>query len=330
MKKLEIKNLTKSYNSNTKVLDNISLSVEKGDIFGILGLSGAGKSTLVRCINGLENYEEGEIYLDSRLLSSKNKKIDRNDVRKIAMIFQHFNLLDQKDVLHNVSLALEVGKEKYTKDERTKLSIEALKLVGLENKLKAYPSELSGGQAQRVAIARALVLKPEILLCDEATSALDPETTLSILHLLKDLNEKLGLTIIMISHQMNAIEEICNKVAIIDKAKIIEVGALADVFLSPNEKITKNLIYSTKVHTELNDNKLLRILFNGNIDEPLISNIVEECHILVSIIYADSKVVNNKVYGQTIIKCPEKDKELIKLKKYLDFKKISYEVISND
>ena len=187
MAKIEIKNVSKSF-GDLKVLDDISLTINKGDIYGVLGLSGAGKSTLVRCINGLETFDEGEILFNDKLLASPTHKVDRVNKRKIAMIFQSFNLLQQVDVLKNVEFALEINNIPNKKEK----AIEALKLVGLGDKLHAYPSELSGGQAQRVAIARALVLEPEVLLSDEATSALDPETTSSILKLLKKLNKELG------------------------------------------------------------------------------------------------------------------------------------------
>ena len=327
MNEIVIKNLTKSF-ANTKVLDDVSLDVRKGDIYGILGLSGAGKSTLVRCINGLERFEKGEIYFEDELLCSEAKRVSREHKRRIAMIFQQFNLLKQKDVLSNVMLSLDISKSKLSRKEKEEKAIEALRLVNLEDQIHKYPSQLSGGQQQRVAIARALVLNPSVLLSDEATSALDPETTYQILNLLKDLNKKLGLTIIMISHQMNAIEAICNKVAIIDKAKIVEKGELSDVFLNPKTEIAKNLIYSNKVKTSLDDNKMIRILFDGNVDEPLISNIVQECQILVSIIYADTKVVNNLVYGQTIIKMPKSKKDKEKLEKYLTLKNVKFEEVT--
>ena len=327
MNEIVIKNLTKSF-ANTKVLDDVSLDVRKGDIYGILGLSGAGKSTLVRCINGLERFEKGEIYFEDELLGSESKRVRREHKRRIAMIFQQFNLLKQKDVLSNVMLSLDISKSKLTRKEKEEKAIEALRLVNLEDQIHKYPSQLSGGQQQRVAIARALVLNPSVLLSDEATSALDPETTYQILNLLKDLNKKLGLTIIMISHQMNATEAICNKVAIIDKAKIVEKGELSDVFLNPKTEIAKNLIYSNKVKTSLDDNKMIRILFDGNVDEPLISNIVQECQILVSIIYADTKVVNNLVYGQTIIKMPKSKKDKEKLEKYLTLKNVKFEEVT--
>lgn len=329
MCEIEIKHLSKAYDES-KVLDDISLKVEKGDIYGILGLSGAGKSTLVRCINGLETFQEGEIYFEGQLLSSSTIRIERDKRQKIAMIFQQFNLLNQVNVLNNVILALDVKKAKMTREEKKEKALQALRLVSLEDYAKSYPSQLSGGQKQRVAIARAIVLEPSVILSDEATSALDPDTTLQILDILKELNTKLGLTIIMISHQMEVIEKICNKVAIIDKSKIVENGLLCDVFLNPQTDITKKLIYSNKVQTKLDDDRLLRILFDGNVDEPLISNIVLECQILVSIIYADTKVVNGLVYGQTIIKMPHEEEQQVKLKKYLDFRNVKYEEVKND
>lgn len=322
MAKIEIKNVSKSF-GNLKVLDDISLTINKGDIYGVLGLSGAGKSTLVRCINGLETFDEGEILFNDKLLASPTHKVDRVNKRKIAMIFQSFNLLQQVDVLKNVEFALEINNIPNKKEK----AIEALKLVGLGDKLHAYPSELSGGQAQRVAIARALVLEPEVLLSDEATSALDPETTSSILKLLKKLNKELGLTVIMISHQINVIEEICNRVAILSNAKLVEEGEFSDVFLNPKTDIAKSLIYSNHVKTLLDESKTIRLIFDGNLDEPVIANIVEECGILVSIMYADTKVIDGKMYGQLVFKLPKKTKDITKLRKYLDLHNIRYEEV---
>jgi len=205
MSLLSVSHLTKSYQGH-KVLDDVSLDVEKGDIFGILGLSGAGKSTLVRCINGLETFDAGEIYFDGKLLCSPTKKISRFDQQKIARIFQSFNLLQQKNVLQNVLVALEIAKT--DKKKRKEIALSSLKDVGLRDKIDAYPSQLSGGQKQRVAIARALSLFPKVILSDEATSALDPETTKSILDLLRSLNKEKNLTILRISHQRNVIESI--------------------------------------------------------------------------------------------------------------------------
>jgi len=326
MSEISIRNLTKSFD-NQKVLDGISLNINKGDIYGILGLSGMGKSTLVRCINGLETFDGGEIYFKDQLIASKDKQVDRATRRKIAMIFQSFNLLAQRNVLGNVRLGLEISADKSSKKDWNRICLEALKKVGLEDKAYSYPSELSGGQSQRVAIARALVLKPEVLLSDEATSALDPETTDSILDLLKELNQELGLTIIMISHQIQAIESICTKVAILDHTKIVEQGDLADVFLNPKTTIAKQLIYSKHVKTMLDSNKMIRLIFNGNLDEPIIANIVQDCSILVSIVYADTKVIDKKMYGQVVIKLPATEKDTKKLEKYLDLHKVSYEEV---
>ncbi len=326
MSEISIRNLTKSFD-NQKVLDGISLNINKGDIYGILGLSGMGKSTLVRCINGLETFDGGEIYFKDQLIASKDKQVDRATRRKIAMIFQSFNLLAQRNVLGNVRLGLEISADKSSKKGWNRICLEALKKVGLEDKAYSYPSELSGGQSQRVAIARALVLKPEVLLSDEATSALDPETTDSILDLLKELNQELGLTIIMISHQIQAIESICTKVAILDHTKIVEQGDLADVFLNPKTTIAKQLIYSKHVKTMLDSNKMIRLIFNGNLDEPIIANIVQDCSILVSIVYADTKVIDKKMYGQVVIKLPATEKDTKKLEKYLDLHKVSYEEV---
>ncbi len=317
---LEIKNLSKVFGEHL-VLDNVSLSINEGDIYGILGLSGAGKSTLVRCINGLENYDLGSIYY-------KGEKVTftREYRRNVAMIFQQFNLLQQRTVLKNVELAGEIVHD----NESHLKAIDLLNRVGLSDKLDSYPSQLSGGQQQRVAIARALMTNPKILLCDEATSALDPDTTKQILELLKELNKSLNLTIIIISHQMSVIEEICNKVAIIDHSKIVECGPLYDVFLSPKTDIAKKLIYSGHVNTKLDNSKYIKLIFNGEIDTPLLANIVEDCHIQVSIVYADSRVVDNRVYGQLIIKKPTDEQEVKKLIKYLKLKKILYEEVDQN
>lgn len=322
MAKIEVKNWSKSF-GELKVLDNISLSINKGDIYGILGLSGAGKSTLVRCINGLETFDQGEILFNDNLLCSPTHKVERKNKSKIAMIFQSFNLIQQIDVLKNVEFALEINN---IPNKREK-AIKALERVGLGDKLHSYPSQLSGGQAQRVAIARALVLEPEVLLSDEGTSALDPETTESILKLLKELNKELGLTIIMISHQINVIESICNRVAILSNSKLVEEGELSDVFLNPKTDIAKNLIYSNHVKTKLDEDKTIRLTFDGNSDEPVIANIVEKCGILVSILFADTKVIDGKIYGQLVFKLPKKTRDITKLRKYLDLHHIQYEEV---
>ena len=320
---ISIKDLSKTFDGIT-VLSHINLDVYKGDIYGVLGLSGAGKSTLVRCLNGLEKYDSGEVYFKNELV-----KFDRSYRRKVSMIFQSFNLLEQKNVLKNVELADEINPDsKLSKEERRKKASDLLKLVGLEDKLKAYPSQLSGGQKQRVAIARSLMTDPEVLLSDEATSALDPDTTKAILELLRDLNKKLGLTIIIISHQMEVIESICNKVAIIDHSEIVENGSVYDIFLSPKTKIAKKLIYSKHLVTRLDEEKMIKLIFNGEVNKPLISNIVQDCNILVSIEYADTRTIEGKVYGQIVFNLPYYDSDIEKLKRYLELNKINYEEVS--
>lgn len=323
---IEIKHLTKSFGDH-KVLDDINLTIEKGDVYGILGLSGAGKSTLIRCINGLETFESGEIYFEGKLLCSSTKKIEREDRKKLGMIFQSFNLLQQKNVYQNVILACELAG--ISKKDRKEKALDALKKVNLLDKINSYPSELSGGQQQRVAIARTLVMSPKVILSDEATSALDPETTTSILSLLKSLSKEMDITIFMISHQMEAIEQICNKVAIIDKAKIIENGSLNEIFLNPKSEIGKKLIYSNQLHSDLNNEKFIRILFNGNIDEPILAEIVSTCHVLVSIVYASTKTQDGKAYGQTVIKMPKNKEDTKKIESYLSLKGIEYEEVDS-
>ena len=314
---LKIENLSKKFGTH-QVLKDVCLEVAKGDIYGILGLSGAGKSTLVRCINGLEKFDQGKIVFNGKVVT-----FDRDYRRQVAMIFQQFNLLDQRTVLKNVMLAGELFGEKDCKER----AIELLSLVGLSDKLDSYPSQLSGGQRQRVAIARALMSNPQILLCDEATSALDPDTTQQILALLTKLNRDLGLTIIMISHQMDVIEKICTKVAIIDNAQIVESGNAQDIFLFPQTDVSKKIIYSGHINTSVDNTKFLKLIFNGEIDTPIVANIVQDCNISLSIIYADSKVVDGRVYGQLIFTMPADVKDAQKLCKYLDLKQIHYEEV---
>ena len=325
---IEIKNLKKVFNNQAVevvALQDVNIDVEKGEIFGIIGLSGAGKSTLVRMINYLEKPSEGKVLFEGKNLGELKDNELRSVRKEIGMIFQNFNLLEQVNVLKNIMFPLEISG--VAKDKAIERARELLKLVDLTEKEREYPSKLSGGQKQRVAIARALATNPKVLLCDEATSALDPDTTNQILDLLKSLNEKLGLTIIIISHQMNVIERICNKVAIIDKAEIAESGNLYDVFLSPKTNIAKRIIYSNHLNTKLSEEKLIKLIFNGEINTPLIANIVQDCGIIVSIVYADSHVVDNKIYGQMIFNLPYYDKDIMKLKKYLKINNITYEEV---
>jgi D-methionine transport system ATP-binding protein len=323
MEEIRIERLSKSFGSH-KVLDEVSLSIDKGDIYGILGLSGAGKSTLLRSINGLERIDEGAVYYQGKLLAGPAHPIARCRRREIAMIFQSFNLLQQLSAEENVELALKLAQE----DHRREKALAALKTVGILDKAASYPAELSGGEKQRVAIARAIALKPEVLLSDEATSSLDGENTEQVLALLGKLNKELGLTIVMVSHQISVIESVCNRVALLDQAKIIEEGELSEVFLAPKTALAKELIYATHVKTMLDEKRMLRLLFNGNLDEPIIAEIVEDCSLLVSIVYADSQVIAGKMYGQVVIKLPKEEKDSAKLKRYLAIKGVAYEEVS--
>lgn len=333
---LEIQNLSKSFKNGkniTPVLDGVSLVIDKGDIFGVIGLSGEGKSTLVRCINRLEQADSGKIYFNDN-----GKKLDvgtlngyflRTYRKKVSMIFQDFNLLNQKTVYQNVEFPLTLDAN-YKKSEEVDKRIKSLiKLVGLEEKEKSYPSQLSGGQKQRVAIARALINNPKVLLCDEATSALDPTTADQILDLLRNLNKELDLTIIIIAHQMSVIERVCNKVAILSDHKVVECGEVAEVFLNPQTEAARNLVYSGHVITKFHDSKLIKFEFNGDTDEPLIANIIQDCNILVSIVYANSWVVDGKLFGQLIIKLPYYEVDIDRLKNYLDLKGIAYKEVEN-
>ena len=319
---LKICNLNKKYNDNI-VLKNINLTVCKGDIYGILGVSGAGKSTLLRCINNLEDFNSGKIFFEGKEIIIFDKEYKKN----IAMIFQNFNLLNQKNVLDNVMLIGKINKQDNIKERAINLLTE----VGLKDKLYEYPKNLSGGQCQRVAIARSLMLNPKILLIDEATSALDATTSKAILNLLKELNIKKNLTIIMISHQMDVIESICNKVAIIDNTCIVENGNIKDIFLTPKAKITKKLVYSKNINVDVNDNKLIKIIFNEEVNTPLLAKIINELNISLSILYASSKVFNNKTYGQVIFKLQAYEKDFDRLIIYLNKNNILFEeVLANE
>ncbi len=326
---IEIKNLGKTFASKsgeTVALKNINLTIEDGDIYGIIGLSGAGKSTLVRCINYLEKPTDGDVYIDGEGLGTVTPQRLREIRRKVAMIFQQFNLLQQRSVLKNVELAGEISGQ----TDITNKAIHLLELVGLGDKLDSYPAQLSGGQQQRVAIARALMSDPKVLLCDEATSALDPETTHSILELLKSLNKELGLTIVIISHQMSVIEAICNKVAIIDKSEIVSNGYLQDVFLSPTNDVAKKLIYSGHVNTGIKGEKFVKLMFTGEVDKPIITDIIQKCNILVSIMYAESKMLNDKLYGQIIFRLPYYDEDIENLKAFLTKEGVPFEEVDSD
>ncbi|KAB1436050.1 methionine ABC transporter ATP-binding protein [Candidatus Galacturonibacter soehngenii] len=325
---IRIDNVSKVFRTSTdeiKAVNNINLTIEDGSIFGIIGLSGAGKSTLVRCINLLERPTAGRIYLNEVELTSLNPKQLRKEREKIGMIFQQFNLLEQRTALRNVCYPLEIAgvKSSEAKEKAKKL----LDLVGLSDRLNNYPSQLSGGQKQRVAIARALATDPQVLLCDEATSALDPNTTRSILDLLKNINEKLGVTIVVITHEMKVVEQICDQVAVLDNGMVAETGAVKDIFLSPKSKIAQELIFpKNKGIASLQNKRILRLAFDGQSSfEPVISNLVLKCQTMVNILGASTEDIGGKAFGQMILQLPEDELAIARAKNYLDSIGIHYE-----
>ena len=304
---IEIKHLSKTFDmSDGKVdaLKDISLTVPDGEIYGIIGMSGAGKSTLVRCINMLERPTEGEIVIDGKNMSELSQKQLREARRGITMIFQGFNLLMQRNCLKNVCFPLELAGEKYAAAE--KRAKELLELVGLGDKLKAYPAQLSGGQQQRVAIARALATHPKILLCDEATSALDPQTTQSILSLIRDIHDRLGITVIIITHQMSVVEQICTRVAILDDGRVAEEGTVGDVFSAPKSDAAKRLVYPDGYEDTLTvseNESVIRVVFNGAsaTKTPLIAQMAMDENIAASILSASTRSIGDKAYGNMLL-----------------------------
>lgn len=304
---IKVENLSKNFEGNrgqVKALDHINLTVQDGEIYGIIGMSGAGKSTLVRCLNFLEKPTEGSVFIDDVDLGSLEEKELRGIRRKVAMIFQQFNLLMQRTCLENVTLPLEfLGEDK---QKARKRAMELLSLVGLPDKADAYPVQLSGGQKQRVAVARALATNPEILLCDEATSALDPTTTNSILQLLRKLNEQYRITIVLITHQMSVVEEICQRVAIIDKGHVVEEGPVSEIFSRPKSEAAKRLVFPESINDipELTtDSRFLRVVFNGaeTTGQPLIARMAKELGVEASIVSAQTKSLGERMYGSMIL-----------------------------
>lgn len=330
---IKIENLNKTFQSkqNTVVaLDNISVSIEEGEIFGIIGLSGAGKSTLVRCINFLERPTEGKVIFDGKDLNDLSSKELLKVRQSMSMIFQQFNLLMQKTALQNICFPMLIAGTK--KEEAKKRAVELLEIVGLTDKADAYPSQLSGGQKQRVAIARALATNPKVLLCDEATSALDPTTTRSILDLLKEINRDLGITIVIITHEMSVIEEVCHRVAIIDKSHIVEMGKVSQVFMYPKSDMAKELIFpGAKKVEDFVGGQALRLVFDGDtFTEPVIGNMILECGTAVNILYADIEKVEGKTYGQMLIELPEREQSVKRIYSYLRMRNIHFEEEKND
>lgn len=326
---IEIKNLSKKFESKGKIVNalvNVSLKVEESDIFGIIGLSGAGKSTLVRCINFLERPTTGNVIIDNKDLKELSYKELLKERQSIGMIFQGFNLLMQKNVVENIAFPLLISGHK--KDKAIKRAKELLKIVDLEDKEKAYPAELSGGQKQRVAIARALATNPKILLCDEATSALDPKTTRSILSLLKQINNDLGITIVIITHEMDVIEEVCNKVAIIDKGVIAETGNVVEIFAKPESDIAKKLIFGENQQNFENIPNAIRIIFDGTSSKKsIVSDMIIKCQCDINIAFAELKNIDGKTLGQMIIGLPNEQSEIDKISSYLNDNNIKFEEV---
>lgn len=317
---------------DVKALDDINLDIKEGSIQGIIGLSGAGKSTLVRCINYLEIPTNGQVLFEGRSLGDMTAAEVREARKKMGMIFQQFNLLDQRNLLKNVTFPLEIsGVDKKTANAR---ALELLKLVGLEDRVKNYPSQLSGGQKQRVAIARALATNPKVLLCDEATSALDPKTTGQILELLKKINREMGVTVIVITHQMSVIEAICDSVAIIDHSHIAESGPVSEIFANPKTEIGRKLILgdgnadSTPISFGDSTNRKIRIVFDGlSAYKPVISEMTLACGVPVNILFANTREVEGKAVGQMVIELPEERSEADKITDYLTENTITFEEV---
>lgn len=324
---IELKHLSKVYtNGQTKVeaIRDINLTIEDGDIFGIIGLSGAGKSTLIRCINFLERPTEGQVIFDGVDLGTITHRELLKKRQSMSMIFQSFNLLSQRTALGNICYPLEIsGVDKKEARERAR---ELLQIVGLADKEKSYPVQLSGGQQQRIAIARALATNPKVLLCDEATSALDPNTTSSILELLKEINRSMGVTIIVITHEMKVIEQICNKVAVIDNSRIVEEGPVTEVFTAPKSQIAKQLILPTNQGVpEAEGFRCLRLVFDGtSAFEPIISGLSRSCDTNVNILGANTRNIDGVAYGQMLIQLPEDEAVTARIKEYLDQKNVKY------
>ena len=328
---IELVNVSKHFETSSgtvEAVNNVSLKIDKGDIFGIIGLSGAGKSTLVRCINLLERPTEGQVLFDGVDLCTLSPAQLREQRRKITMIFQGFNLLSQRTALKNVCYPMEIsGVPKAKQLEKAK---ELLGIVGLSDRMNSYPAQLSGGQKQRVAIARALATDPQVLLCDEATSALDPNTTRSILALLKEINEKLGVTVIIITHEMKVVEQICNRVAVLDHGNVVETGLVKDVFLSPKSEIARDLILPKGgAAKNFTGGRIIRLVFDGQASsEPIVANICLECRAAVNIMGADTKDIGGKAFGQILLQLPGDEASAGRIIKYLDSKGCKYEEVN--
>ena len=318
---IQIQHLSKSFGGGPEevhALTDISLDIRPGEIFGIIGLSGAGKSTLVRCMNLLERPTSGTVLVDGKDMTALPERELRLQRRKITMIFQSFNLLMQRTCLKNVCFPMEIAG--VPKAQARKRAEELLELVGLQDKANAYPAQLSGGQKQRVAVARALATDPKVLLCDEATSALDPTTTASILGLLKDLNAKLGVTVVVITHQMSVIEAICSRVAILDGGRVAELGTVQDIFSHPATDAARRLVYpgGVSISQYPASTRAIRVSFNGGTAyQPLIASVAIDCGVKLNILGADTRNVGGKALGTMLLGLPEDSNEAAKALSYI-------------
>lgn len=336
---IELRHLSKIFSTGITALDDINLSIQRGEIFGVIGPSGAGKSTLIRCVNLIEQPSAGQVIIDKQDLTSLRPSELRAARKKIGMIFQHFNLLSSRTVYNNIAFPLEISG--HSKNEIANIIHPLLELTGLTEKKDFYPSELSGGQKQRVAIARALTNKPHVLLSDEATSALDPHTTHSILQLLKNINEELGVTILLITHEMEVVKEICHRLAIIEHGKIIEESNVLEFFIDPKTDTAKKFIRSTIRHKlpeamqkrisnkpETDSDILLRLSFLGKTaQEPLIANLIKVYAIDINIIQANIEVIRDEITGVTVVQISDRENNLQAALEYLREKGVHVEVI---
>lgn len=343
---IRLENVSKTFTDSNKevhAVNNVSLTINDGDIFGIIGFSGAGKSTLVRCINLLEKPTEGKVFVDDAEITALSGKELRKARKKIGMIFQHFNLMPSRTIFGNVAYPLRGSG--FSKEEIKEKVHHLLELVGISEKENAFPSQLSGGQKQRVAIARALANDPNILLCDEATSALDPQTTKSILKLLQQLNQTLGITVVVITHEMAVVKEICNRVAVMDHGDVVEEGEVFHVFASPKEPLTRSFIKTTSNLQKIEEliaadspvvatkkgELIVRLSYvEKNTSEPLISTVTQKFGIILNIVFADVEIVQNAPIGGTVAIVSGEGSRIDEALQYLRDKNVGVEVIKDD
>ncbi len=343
IKMIELKNIKKRFqtkNGAVEAVAGVDLTIENGEIYGIVGYSGAGKSTLIRMFNGLESPTSGTVSVNGKIISQLKGKELRKERQKIGMVFQHFNLLWSRTVLENILFPLEIAG--VPKEERLKKALELIQLVGLEGREEAYPAELSGGQKQRVGIARALANSPTLLLCDEATSALDPQTTDEVLDLLLDINKRLNLTIVLITHEMHVIRKICDKVAVMENGKIVEAGRVMDVFKRPEQEVTKRFIRQDsnddddteivveELLKEYPEGKVIRLTFHGEQAKlPIISKIVKEDQVDLTIIEGNIKQTQEGAIGSLYIQLMGEPEKIQMAIRHLTDMRVEVEVITN-